>query len=157
MHYHFGGSDNTLFEQATIQVGIGMQDFIPLYFGSYEKLRLASPVECYVRASLAWIEKFPHHASFWVYHCYALTLKDQHADTLDSVWEGGRKRMRELILEGMGSGIYKRKHEILELSWSLHSMLVSAMFSATILRSKTRSQVELKHLLKNIEYMLLPN
>lgn len=132
VRYHFAGDQADITQSAILYVLQKGVAFLNEQMTKAKSLNGYDPLEAYVRTNFAWLDAHPTHSRFLLYYYYLCSTKVQLAASNQQYLQASRARIDDLLIEGVGRGLYPRGRGVEGLSTQIHSIVMGACLAAMI-------------------------
>ncbi len=145
VRYYFADKDQKLYEAALLHLLEKAYQAIESFINERRQHKDFNPLASYIDAMFLWIENSPVDSSFLVYFYYLCTTQVKLPIPNQALLERARTRIRGLIHEGLGQGLYVVQDPVDEIVLKIH-----AVVTGTCIVAATQGDITIKALQKNI-------
>ena len=128
IHYHFGAKGRpSLLDSAIKHVSQESIKYINYHMDRALAEGRFSGVGTYIGILYDFCRAFPHHGKFWLYFYYLAILDSKHRHENQAYLPLMRSRIEQVLVLGMGKGLYPPLKKLDELSEKIHFQIIGAL------------------------------
>lgn len=128
IHYHFGAKGRpTLLDSAIKHVSQESIKYINYHMDRTLAEGRFSGIGSYISTLYNFCRTYPHHGKFWLYFYYLAIFDNKHREENQTYLPLMRSRIEQVLVLGMGKGIYPPLKNLEELSEKIHFQIVGAL------------------------------
>ncbi|MCO4794142.1 MAG: TetR/AcrR family transcriptional regulator [Bacteriovoracaceae bacterium] len=128
IHYHFGAKGRpSLLDSAIKHVSQESIKYINYHMDRALAENRFQGVSTYITILYDFCRTFPHHGKFWLYFYYLAIFDNRHREDNQSYLPLMRSRIEQVLVLGMGKGLYPPLKNMSDLSEKIHFQIVGAL------------------------------
>lgn len=128
IHYHFGARGKpSLLESAIKHVSQESIKYINFHMDRTLAEDRFKGLASYVGILYDFCRNYPHHGKFWLYFYYLAIFDSKHRENNQNYLPLMRSRIEQVLILGMGKGIYPPLEDLNTLAEKIHFQIVGAL------------------------------
>lgn len=130
VRYHFSPNQMSLTDSAVLYVVKSGQNYVNELISQERMKAEFNGVHAYIRANFDWVQKRKAHASFLLHYYYLCVTQVKVVIRNNLLLDSTRVRIRGLVHESIGSGVYSSVQHVDELVLQIHSIVMGSVIIA---------------------------
>jgi AcrR family transcriptional regulator len=154
VRYHFAGEQLDLMRSAVFYVGAIGQNYIQAFVESREREANFNGVHEYTRGTFQWTLESPAYVSYLFHFYYLCSTRVNLVLDNKAFLETARGRVRSLLFESIGRGLYRPVRDPVTLAQQIHILVIGGVLTALTERDKKALNRQLKVVLDAIDSLI---